>query len=265
MAAVVLEYNADRAEVRIVVDGSQWFTEELVTNLSVIRSAPGEAAIPVRGTENLAAIGGSWIGIDHELPLGTTVTYRVAALNEWGIEVDAFIASIESVATDCDLFIKAPGRPDLTQRPVFAGVGDSSSPIQGGVYDVHSGPAISHWSGVRTESVDITVRTQDRGEAMAMEGLLREARVVLIQHGGDPEVAPGWYEVSDVRRSNPAQRTYQRFGKRAFTLSLRAVGIPAGVGVLPTGVTWSSVVAEFASWSDVMASRSTWLDVQRGA
>lgn len=247
----------------LFVDPGMWPTQD-VQWIRIERTSSSEGTVPVRGIENLPAPGGGYVGTDHETPINETVQYTVYGYDAAGQLVDSSTAVVRPSAGSCTLYVKAPGRPDMTQQPAFRAVGDASSASRGGVYQIAGGGAVAQDGGADTTNVQVTVRTQSAGESRALEALLAAARTILIQHGGDPEIRPGWWYVVSWRRTNPGQLTYDKFGKRDYELDLIATQRPAGVGVQFTGTTWGALIASQATWQDVMDAYPTWLDVILG-
>ncbi|WP_159622668.1 hypothetical protein [Ruania rhizosphaerae] len=264
-------YDPAWAAVRIVVDGGMW--PSAVSQIRIERQSAGYPVIPVRGVEDLWVAGGYWIGTDHEMPINTNVQYTVYGFNEFGDPVAQESQSVSTVgAPPCDFFIKAPGKPDLTQNVIFRGIGDVSSATRGGAYQIHqSDPAarpkaIAQWAGSDTLQAPIIVGTKGAGAARALEGLLQRARVVLIQDAAaEPELTPGWYLVTGWSRANPAQMSYAHYDGRNYALSLVATDMPAGLGVRSTGTTWQGVMDQYATWQDVIDANPTWFDLLQGA
>lgn len=164
------------------------------------------------------------------------------------------------------LWLKAPGRPELTVRADLTNVGDRSTATQGGAYQVHGGPAVPQSSGVNAETLTITVSTRDPGQAAALRRLLdtATARTLLLQTGQPEEIPSGWYFVSSATESNPAQMTSNLQPLRRFTLDLTRTVAPAGGGVAFSGTTYETVRQQHPTYADVAAA-GTYADVARGA
>lgn len=257
-------WNPAWGAAHLVVDPGMW-PELTVQWIRIERSSASEGTIPVRGIERLAAPGGGYVGTDHELPINEQVAYTVYGYDSFGQQVDAWgTATVSPEVGSCTLYVKAPGRPDMTLTPKFIGRDRLGSATRGGVYQIAGGGAVAQDGGADTTTATITVRTQDAGEARGLEGLLATARTILIQHGGEPEIQPGWWFVSSWEQSNPAGKTFDVFGKRDYQLTLQATQRPAGVGVQFTGTTWGALIASHGTWEDVQATYPTWLDVILG-
>src|SRR5690606_16623712 len=74
-------FDPTRAAVALEVDGSQWGTDpEDITHITITRQVAGTPDVPVRGVDNLAVIGGAFVGSDIEAPLHETVTYQLVGV-----------------------------------------------------------------------------------------------------------------------------------------------------------------------------------------
>jgi hypothetical protein len=263
MAILQVTYDPAWAAVRVVVDGGMW--PSAVASIRLVRTSASEGVVPVRGVERLVTAGGYWIGTDHEMPLGEAIQYTVAGYAANGTVVASESASVTTTSTACELWIKAPGRPDLSRPVKFRTIGDVAFSPRGSNYQIARGGAVAQTSGMDTESLSLVVGVDGPGEVTALERLVRGYQTILLQHGGEPEFTPGWYMVTSMSRSNPAQKVYGIYAKRDFTLNLEATSRPAGVGVAATGVSWATVMQQHATWADVLATVPTWFDLQKGA
>lgn len=256
-------WNPAWGAVHLVVDPGMW-PEQTVQRIRIERTSASEGTVPVRGIENLPAPGGGYVGTDHEAPINETVQYTVYGYDASGQLVDSSTAVVKPEAGPCTLYVKAPGRPDMTMTPKFTGRDRLGSATRGGVYQIAGGGAVAQDGGADTTTATITVRTQTAGEARGLEGLLATARTILIQHGGEPEIPAGWWFVSSWEQANPAGKSFDVFSKRDYRLTLQATRRPAGVGVQFTGTTWGALIASHSTWQDVIDAYPTWLDVILG-
>ncbi len=256
-------WNPALGAVHLVVDPGMW-PEQTVQRIRIERTSASEGTVPVRGIENLPAPGGGYVGTDHEAPINETVQYTVYGYDAAGQMVDSSTAVVKPEVGSCTLYVKAPGRPDMTMTPKFTGRDRLGSATRGGVYQIAGGGAVAQDGGADTTTATITVRTQTAGEARGLEGLLATARTILIQHGGEPEIRPGWWFVSSWEQANPAGKSFDVFSKRDYQLTLQATQRPAGVGVQFTGTTWGALIASHNTWQDVIDAYPTWLDVILG-
>lgn len=252
------------AAVRLIVDGGMWPSS--VGTITVTRVVAGEAAVPVRGLEARAVVGGYYVGTDHEAPLGSSVTYRVD-----GYAGATFVASatvtVSTAGAAEGLWLKVAGAPDLTMRCDVEGVGSAASVTVGGVYQIAGGggavaQTTAQWSGIESDALAVTLRVTPGSELARLRGILGASRILLIQGIGVSDVDQGWYFLSAVERANPGQVETWPF--RSVTLDLQRTGIPAGAGSGIAGTTWAALMDTYATWTDVMAAKATWFDVLKG-
>lgn len=241
-----------------------------VDAITITRSTPSTQSETLRGLAERPVVAGSFVGSDHEAPLGSEVTYRV--LGHVG-GAPAWASAPVTVSTDGaahGMWMKAPGLPSLTVRAEIAEIADAGSATLGGVYQIAGGGAVSQvaqWSGIGAERLTVSVRGLTRAQVARIRSVLEAGRVLLFQPVGaddaDDDMDPGWYYVSSVSRSLLAQ-VAGGGGGRGFTMALTRVASPAGDGVGIAGVTWESLVEQFATWQDVVDAHATWFDVLRG-
>lgn len=257
-------FEASQNLVRLVVDGGMWPAP--VSRLTITRSSAGRPTEPVRTADNVAAAGGWFLGADDAAPMDASCTYTVAGLSDWGETVATASVVVETAGAAWGLWLKAPGRPQLTCQVPLAQVGDVSSPTQGGVYQVPSGDAIPQWSGTDADALAVTLLPRDDREVARLTALLRAERTLLIQTGApaEPLLPSGYYFASGVGRSNPTQVRLDVYGRRLFVLQLTATGAPVGEGQGFTGTTYETVRQTFATYQDLKDANATHFDVQQG-
>lgn len=235
-----------------------------VSRVLIERSSAGVPTEPVRNAAGVPAAGGWFLGYDDAAPMDTTVTYTVTALDAYGGVVGTASVTIDTSGAEWGLWLKAPGRPQLTCRVTFRGIGDRSSPTQGGIYQVPGGGSIPQWSGIDTESLTIELATETDTDRVRLDALLRAERVLLIQSGQPEEIPSGYYFVSVAPRSNPGQMRSDEEPYRVTTLELTATSAPVGEGQGFTGTTYETVRQTYATYADLLAGNATYFDVLAG-
>lgn len=263
MAILDATFDPAWAAVRLVVDGGMWPSS--VDTITITRQVSGVADIAVRGVKSRPVISGTFVGSDPEAPLGTTVTYRVDGYLG-AVFVATATATVVTSGAATGLWIKVPGQPDLTAPTKLRTISDITAPTVGGVYQIVGGGAVSQtvaqWSGITSEKATVSVSVTTGVGVARLRAALAASRVLLLQPVGSTDLDAGWYFVSDVARSNPAQ--VESYGRRVFTLDVQRVGIPAGDGQGIPGVTWAAVKDKYATWTALMAAKATWFDVLKG-
>lgn len=235
-----------------------------VSRVLIERSSPGVATEPVRTANGAPAAGGWFLGADDAAPMDTTCTYTVSGLDEYGGIVATSSVAVETTGAEWGLWLKAPGRPQLTCRVTFRAVGERASATQGGVYQVPGGGSIPQWSGVNSESLSIEIATETDGDRARLDALLRTERVLLIQSGQPEEIPSGYYFVTVGERSNPGQMRSDEEPYRVTTLELTATSAPVGEGQGFTGTTYETVRQTYATYQDVVDGNATYFDVYAG-
>ncbi len=234
----------------------------LVDSITITKQPTGGELIPVRGVEDLQVIGGWFLGTDHEIDLGSTITYTAIGTAD-GVEVATATVTVDTTGAGAGLWVKVAGKPDLTVRCPIKDLGAVSSPTIGGVYQVAAGGGTvaqtsAQWSGVQSDrlTVSVSVSVADRARLRAA---LDASRVVLLQPVGSSDMDAGWYFVWTMQRSNIAQ--VEDFDQRLIELDVQRTGMPAGQGVGIAGVSWAALAESYATWADVLAAFDTWFDV----
>jgi hypothetical protein len=259
-------FDPSRAAVVLTVDGGMW--PDPVTKITMWRTPLGQPTVEVRGLVQRRVEGGWWIGNDHEAPLDVDVTYRVTGYDSLGDEVATAAVTVSTTGAAWGLWLKAPGRGDLTCLVRWRGRGAVESSTIGAAFQVHSGPEIAAWSGVAADraTIDLTTRTPAQDAAVAR--LLTTARVLLIQTGQPAEIGDGtgsdWWLVESASQSNPTGMRSDLLALRHRTLQLVRTTMPAGQGVVSTGQTYSSVSAAYATYQDILDEVATYGDLMTG-
>lgn len=262
----ILEATFDPAwaAVRLIVDGGMW--PDPVSVIDVTRQTPGQAAVPVRGLEHRAAVGGTYVGTDHEMPLESSVTYSVTGYDDDGLAVATSTVTVDTAGAGAGLWIKVAGKPDLTVRAELRPIGSIASPTIGGVYQIAGGggsvaQTTAQWSGIESESAQVIIAVAKADAARLRRTL--EYRQLLLQPTPESELDAGWYFLARVDRFNPSGMVAGV--QREFILDVQRTGVPAGEGAGIADNSWARVMDEFATWQDVIDAYDTWFDVLRGA
>lgn len=253
------------AAVRLIVDGGMWPSS--VDAITITRHPVGEASIPMRGVENRSVVGGTFVGSDHEMPLGSVVAYTVTGFFE-GAEVASSSVSVGTDGAASGMWVKVAGQPDLTMRCPIRALSDVTSETIGGVYQVAGGggavaQTTAQWSGIESDRAAVSLSVEAGSERARLRAILAAARVVLLQPVGSTDLDPGWYFVRSVSRSNLAQ--VESFSHRLFMLDVQRTGVPAGAGSGIAGTSWAKLAGTYDTWTDVLAAFDTWFDVLKGA
>ena len=231
--------------------------------VSIVRRPSGEPEMAVRGWTRRAVVAGHVYATDGEMPLESPVTYTVAGFSSAGASVGAVTVTVDTSGAEHGLWIKAPGRPDLTVRVDVATFDDIGSDTIGGNYQILGGDAlaVSQWGGLAPDRVPLTLRTDRGPHTAALRALLTAARIVLLQPIGLSDIDPGWYFAASAGRSNPGG--FDAFEMRYTKLQLETTAVPAG-DVAGAVWTWDMLAATYATWDDVAAAYSSWAGVMRG-
>lgn len=253
------EFEASQNVVRLVVDGGMWPAP--VSRLTITRSSAGTPTEPVRTANNAAAAGGWFLGVDDAAPMDTTVTYTVTGRDEGGMVVGTASVVVETTGAARGLWLKAPGRPQLTCRVRLIDPGENSTETQGGVYQPPGGFAIPQWAGVDADTRTLVIAAATPPDVARVRALLAAERTLLIQ-SRQPEQFPSGYwfvHTEGVTRLGPA--TDQAW----FSLPVTRTIAPVGEGQGFTGTTYETVRQTYATYADVLAGAATYFDVLEGA
>lgn len=255
-------FDPATAAVSLEVLSGEW-PGATPTAVSITRRPMGGVEVPVRGWTRRTIVAGAVFAVDAEMPLGTQVAYTVVGLDTAGATVGTRTATATTTGAAEGLWLKAPGRPDLTVRVDVANLGDIVSDTIGGNYQILGGDAIavSQWGGISPDKVPLVLRTDRGSHTLALRALFQAARVVLLQPIGLSDLDDGWMFVAQVARANPAG--FDDFDFRWTTVQLEATSTPAG-DVAGATWTWDMLAATYATWDDVLAAHASWAAVVRG-
>jgi hypothetical protein len=251
--------------VQLVLDGAGtgWSTATAVT---ITRSVADASPVPVRGVEARPVVGGVLVWSDNEAPMDASVVYAATAVGP-----DSPVALTANVATTgaaWGLWIKAPGRADLTCRVSLRDLGQTSRQAQGGSWQIPGGQRVAESSGLAQVSSSIEVATKSPGQLAALAAVLEAApgQVVLLQTGSpaEPELASGYYQVTGWTTSTPGRARSDVSAWRVHTLTVDQVAMPAGDSTGFSGVSHDVIAATFASHQAIADAGLTHLDLALG-
>ena len=256
-------WRPEAAAVSLEVLGSAW--PSAVVEVRLMRLVAGETGVPVRGADRVPAVGGYWVGTDHEMPLGSSIAYQAIGYTSAGVEVLSSMVTVSTEGAPHGIWLKVAGRPNLTVRTVGRSVDGPTSETQGGVYDIAGGfgVAVASASGINADRLTLTIGSVDATQEQSIRAVLSAHRVLLIQDCGHDTIPSGWYFVGSVSRA-PRDPLYLLPG-RAHTLTLTRTGVPAGAGQGVVGWSYAAVRAAFATYAALKAAKATYFDVARGA
>lgn len=261
MAVLVATFDADTSAVQLSIDGSTWST--VPATVTATRLVAGGSEELVRGVVAKPVIAGYLVAVDHEMPLNADVAYTVTGYSAAGAVVGSASVSVATTSTKVGIWVKAPGRPDLSVFCQIASLGEISSATIGGTYQVLDGDAVAvaQFSGVAPESFPLVLRTDVGAETDALRALLKEYRVVLLQPVGTRDMDAGWYFTGQANRSNPGG--FDGFSFRYTTLAPVASRVPAG---LVGGAAWTydALLATYASYAAVKAAYPSYFAMSQG-
>lgn len=252
-------FEASQNLVRLVVDGGMWPTP--VSRLTITRSSAGTPTEPVRTADNVASAGGWFLGVDDAAPMDTSCTYTVTGMTDWGEVVASTSVVVDTVGAAKGLWLKAPGRPQLTCRVRLIDPGENNAATQGTVFQVPGGGAIPQWSGVDGDTRRLVVAAATAQDVTRLRALLAAERTLLVQ-SRQPEQFPSGYwfvHTEGVTRLGPA--TDQAW----FGLPVTRTSAPVGEGQGFTGTTYETVRQTYGTYQDLYDANATFFDVLEGA
>lgn len=257
-------WRPEAAAVSLEVLGSAW--SSAVVEVRIERRVAGESVVPVRGADRVPAVGGYWVGTDHEQPLESSVTYQAIGYTAAGAQVLSAMVTVSTSGAPHGIWLKAPGKPNLTVRLGMVERGTRSSTTQGGVYNIAGGRgvAVAAASGRDGDTMTLRVRPRSTAELESALALLDEHRVLLIQPVA--VIRPfrdAWWFVSSVEEALLTQA--DRADYWDITLNLTRVGVPAGAGQGVVGWSYAAVAGTYATYAALKAAKASYFDVARGA
>ncbi|WP_454044409.1 hypothetical protein [Cellulosimicrobium sp. Marseille-Q8652] len=254
-------YDAVQNLVRLTVDGGMWPAP--VSRLTITRSSAGAPTEPLRTVRNRAVAGGWFLGYDDAAPMDATSTYTATGMDAFGGTVAVATVAVDVAGAEWGLWLKAPGRPQLTCRVALHDPGEVNAVTQGMAYQVPGGSAIAQWSGVDADSRTITVIAKSAQDAARVRALLAAERTLLIQTGQPEEIPSGyWFVLAE----NAARLGVRKpgTGQVWFTLPLTRTTAPVGEGQGFTGATYETARQRHPTYRALRDANATYFDVQQG-
>ncbi|MGZ4617182.1 MAG: hypothetical protein ACXV3F_00330 [Frankiaceae bacterium] len=243
------------ARVKLSVSASAGETSTTITRLN-----PDGTTWPVRTNDGnpLALSGGSGLLYDYEAPYGAAVSYSSQ-------ESPSTVSAQVTVAVS-RVWLVHPGVPSLSQ-PVRLAAGAftrRTRPVTQGVFQVmgRTNPVVVSDGARKGVQSTLTVLTQSQADADAIDALMSDAGVVLLNipttlgyNFRTCYIAPGEMQSGPV-----VDKVFETW--QTFSWPFYVVDRPAGGSQAQR--TWADVIAGYASWSAVKAHYSTWTDVIAG-
>lgn len=225
------------------------------TTVTVTRIDPDGNKSPVRSANPAPLSGGEWVGFDYEVPFGVPVTYS-AVSNTGAKDTVGPVALVVN-----EPWLIHPGIPMLSRPVNVARLGDRTSDTNQGLHQVlgRTNPIPITDGSRHGEAFTVTLKTDSQFEADALQTLLADSSVLLLQISYPYSESRDywWVSVGQVTRS-PRSQPYVA-PQWAWQLPCTVVDIP--VGTLQATWTWQDVVDGYATWQDVVDGFPKWRDV----
>lgn len=243
-------YNDDISRVQVRVSLEGWEGAE-VTTFSVSRSVDQIKWEPVRGGQNVAFAGTSYVTVnDYEFTPGVLNYYKATANNG--------LSNTVSVTPLMDsVWIKFPGAPYLNRKVRLIGWDEIERQARSGVFEVSARrDPVTVVDTHSSRSTTIHLRTSDIPERESLDVALSGGLVFLL-HVPTSSALPSMYVV-------PGSYTYRRPTQRSlasvFEVPIREVAKP-GPSVYGSAGTWQSVLNEWSSWNGVYTDNQDWAEL----
>lgn len=270
------DFDPEANLVRLVVDPSNWSENLVGDRVTIYRSSPPSArGVVVRGAEEALAPAGTLIWSDNEAPLDAEIRYYAQQIHSNGRIGSTIPVDVETTGAKWGVWLKAPGRPELTTRAEQNGAGDQTRETLGGTWQIPGGPTLSQSGsgavaqsagmGALTSELELTTRTP--GDLAALQRVVRQApgQVLLIQTGEPEELPSGYYQVRSMTTRNPTGMRSDLQAMRRTALSLVEAVIPAGPATGWSGTTYQDIYDRFATYQDIVDADVTYLDLATGS
>ncbi|MFI5685910.1 hypothetical protein [Streptomyces sp. NPDC051636] len=225
-----------------------------VRKVRIMRTNPGQAAVPVRSADTAWAIEGVGAAYDHEAPLGVAVVYTATPILANGSTgpSSSLAVTVGEPSPPADVWIKSLDEPGLSARVTVTSWPQlqwasriDSADVAGSPY-----PATSQ-DVYAAASSDITIDAEGT-QIELLRRLLTTPGVRLIQTRGAAR-RPDQF----VLFADPAEAVDTTpDGARTFTASVREVARPdtAGQPMRLPGWSWDILAANYASCDAVAAT-----------
>jgi hypothetical protein len=232
-----------------------------IYNTVTVDRYDGTTWVPVRGAEKKQLSGGSWVGVDYEVPLGSTVTYRATLRDD--PSGATFVVQRDVVLPDI-----SPGRGRLGNAvdPANAvltwieGMDAIDRPTQVGVYEIIGRKLPVVVTGKRGSRRGVLrLLTRDIADRDAMWRLLDEGDTLLLRTGPEYGLGNLYMAIEAVSEQRITPIGY--YPARRFTLEFIETGIPVGSLISAADNSWGLLVTGTATWATLKDDRSSWLAV----
>ncbi|WP_333812090.1 hypothetical protein [Timonella senegalensis] len=217
----------------------------------------------VRGGD-LRTVGGAVRISDLEMPLHSTVTYRILGYAA-GILIRALTKSISTETHHCQTYIKTAADPNATvridwPRDEYARVAET----QGGTYDILGGEplAVGQAQGQSSDRFTLLALTKDAKTTAALADLLKKSQIFLVQPCEHEPYPAGWYFAESVTTRMRADGQVRE--GRSWTIPVVRVGMPSGDTAGVAGTSYRVVQAKFDTYADLLANTASYFDLSRG-
>lgn len=245
--------NTTPPRVRLDITDDGGLAQTTITRLD-----PDGSSVVVRTGDGgpLPISAGIGLLYDYEAPFGAQVSYA-------SLESPA-VTSIQVTVDEAQVWLIHPGVPTLSRPVRAAGISGRIRPVRRGVhYPMGRKHAVVQTDGQRkAPEYTLTVRTTTEDERLAIDTLLEDASVLLLNVPADKGwgITAEYVAVGDSDEGRLFQ--YAREPRRHWTLPLLVVDRPAGGTTAAR--TYQDLLVGFATYADLAATHPTYYDVLVG-
>ena len=230
-------------------------TGALGTQVTINRVDAAGTRTPVRLANPATLNGGSAVVYDYECPFLQTVRYEA-------ITSGPTITSDPIVLNVAQSWLIHPGIPSLSMPIKAKPPQTRTRSARQGVFEVigRTTPLTRTDSPRRAPTFNLVVKTFGQDEAQALETLLADNSVLLLQiaNPGRTRTDYWWASIGDVTEDDITDG-YPEDPYEWWTLPITVTDAPSGL--LQAQRTWRDVLGEFSTWRDLLNAYATWRDV----
>lgn len=244
--------TTEKGRIKIIVTA-----DEAADAVTVTATHPSGRKRIVRGIDKALLSGGSFIGWDHEAPIGLDMSYTATIWADPSVELntsDPFVARWDS---DHE-WLKDPLEPARNMVVEINDIGEFTYDTPAGFHTVLGRPDPVAVGEVRRAATgELKLNTETKTEADRIRTITASGHVLLLQSTQESGVGNLYIALRGIKETRPGG--LKTSPERIWTIGYQEVGPPAGA---PAGfITWADVAAQYPDWASIQAQGfANWIE-----
>lgn len=211
----------------------------------------------VRGIDKALLSGGSFIGWDHEAPIGVQMEYTATIWADPSVRLNDSAPFVATWDTEAD-WLKDPLEPARNVQVSIEDIGEFTYETPTGFHTVMRRPdPIAIGEVRRAATGEIKLLTETTTDSDRIHYLTASGNVLLLQSSQESGIGNMYLALRGVKETKLSKLKTDT--RRRFTIGYQEVASPAGD---PGGfLTWADAAAQYATWQSIVdAGFTSWLD-----